>query len=219
MKTIEISQKLRKELQKELKPDRFDHTLGVAYTSANMAFIYGADVQKALIAGMLHDCAKCLTHEEQVKICEKNNIEMTEVERKNHSLLHAKVGVYLARKKYNIYDPEILDAIRWHTTGREDMSLLEKIVYIADFIEPNRRELEDMEAIRKEAFTDIDYCLAHILHNSVIYLKTIGKECDDATMNAYDYYKKYYLNKKWGKNGRFKCIKKNGSNGCRCFGR
>ena len=192
MKTIEISQNLRKELEKTLKPDRFDHTLGVAYTSASMAFVYGVDVQKALIAGMLHDCAKCMSHDEQVKICEKNKIDITEVERRNHSLLHAKVGMYLAQTKFDIDDPDILNAIRWHTTGREDMSLLEKIVYIADFIEPNRKQLEDMDIIRKEAFTDLDKCLAHILHNSVIYLQTIGKECDDATMKAYEYYKNYY---------------------------
>ena len=167
MKIIEVSQKLRKQLENEHKPDRFDHTLGVAYTAANMAFLYGADIEKALIAGYLHDCAKCMTHEEQIKICEKNDIEITEVERKNHSLLHAKVGMYLARTKYDVYDPEILGAIRWHTTGREDMTLLEKIVYIADFIEPNRRPLENMAEIRKEAFTDLDKCLAHILHDSV----------------------------------------------------
>ena len=192
MKTIEISQKLRKSLEKELKPDRFDHTLGVAYTAANMAFIHGADVEKALIAGFLHDCAKCMSHEEQVKICEKNKIEISEVERRNHSLLHAKVGMYLARTKYDVYDTDILNAIRWHTTGREDMSLLEKIIYIADFIEPNRKPLEDMDTIRKEAYSDIDRCLAHILNNSVIYLKTIGKEIDDATMIAYEYYKDKY---------------------------
>ncbi len=192
MKTIEISQKLRKQLEKELKPDRFDHTLGVAYTAASMAFVYGADVEKALIAGYLHDCAKSMSHEEQVKICEKNNIEMAEVERKNHSLLHAKVGMYLARTKYDVYDTDVLNAIRWYTTGREDMSLLEKIIYIADFIEPNRKMLENMAEIRKEAFTDIDRCLAHILHDSVVYLRTIGKELDDATMVAYEYYKKYY---------------------------
>ena len=192
MKTIEISQKLRKQLEKELKPDRFDHTLGVAYTAASMAFVYGADVEKALIAGFLHDCAKCMSHDEQVKICEKNNIEITEVERKNHSLLHAKVGVFLAQTRYDVFDEDILNAIRWHTTGREDMSLLEKIVYIADFIEPNRKPLESLPQVRKEAFEDIDKCLAHILHDSVIYLQTIGKECDDATMKAYEYYKKYY---------------------------
>ncbi|WP_026515865.1 bis(5'-nucleosyl)-tetraphosphatase (symmetrical) YqeK [Butyrivibrio sp. MC2021] len=192
MRILDISQKLRKELEKELKPDRFDHTLGVAYTAASMAFVHGADVEKALIAGMLHDCAKCMSHEEQIKVCEKNKIEITEVERRNHSLLHAKAGMYLARAKYDIYDTEILNAIRWHTTGKEDMSLLEKIVYIADFIEPNRKPLEGMDEIRKEAFTDIDKCLAHILHDSVLYLQTIGKECDEATMNAYLYYKKFY---------------------------
>ena len=192
MKTIEISQKLRKQLEKELKPDRFDHTLGVAYTAASMAFVHGADVEKALIAGYLHDCAKCMTHEEQIKICEKNKIEITDVERKNHSLLHAKVGMYLATTRYDVYDPEILNAIRWHTTGKEDMALLEKIIYIADFIEPNRKPLEGLPVIRKEAFEDIDRCLAHILHDSVIYLQTIGKEVDEATMNAYDYYKKFY---------------------------
>ncbi len=192
MKTIEISQKLRKQLEKELKPDRFDHTLGVAYTAASMAFVHGADVEKAFIAGFLHDCAKCMSHDEQIKICEKHNIDITDVERRNPSLLHAKVGMYLARTRYDVYDTEILNAIRWHTTGREDMSLLEKIIYIADFIEPNRKPLEGLPVIRKEAFEDLDRCLAHILHDSVIYLQTIGKECDDATMNAYEFYKKYY---------------------------
>lgn len=193
MKTIEITQKLRKQLEKELKPDRFEHTLGVAYTSASLAFRYGADVEKALIAGFLHDCAKSMSHEEQVKVCEKNNIEMTEVERKNHSLLHAKVGMFLAQKEYDIHDEDVLNAIRWHTTGRENMSLLEKIVYIADFIEPNRKPLENMARVRKEAFEDIDRCLAHILHDSVVYLRTIGKETDDATMKAYEFYKEFYI--------------------------
>jgi predicted HD superfamily hydrolase involved in NAD metabolism len=192
MKTLDITQKLRKELEKELKPDRFDHTLGVAYTSTSLAMVHGANVEKALIAGFLHDCAKCLSHEEQLKICEKNNIELSDVERRNHSLLHAKAGIYIASTKYEIRDREILDAIRYHTTGRENMSLLEKIVYIADFIEPNRKPLDDMNIIRQEAFSDIDKCLAHILYNSIVYLRTIGKECDDTTMKAYEFYKKYY---------------------------
>ncbi len=192
MKTIEISKKFRKALEKELKPDRYEHTIGVAYTAASLAMAHGADVEKALIAGFLHDCAKSLSHEEQIKICEKNNIDITDVERRNHSLLHAKVGMYLARTKYDVYDTEILNAIRWHTTGREDMTLLDKIVYIADFIEPGRKPLENMDIIRQEAYRDLDRCLAHILHDSVCYLKTIDKEIDDTTMNAYEFYKKYY---------------------------
>lgn len=192
MKTVEIMQKLRKELSKELKPDRLEHTLGVAYTAANMAFVHSENIEKALIAGMLHDCAKCMDFDDQIKLCEKNKIEVTDIERRNHSLIHAKAGMVLARTKYDVYDTDILNAIRYHTTGREDMSLLEKIIYIADFIEPNRKILEDMDVIRKEAYTDIDRCLAHILHNSVAYLANIGKECDETTMNAYEYYKKYY---------------------------
>ncbi|MBR4669842.1 HD domain-containing protein [Butyrivibrio sp. X503] len=194
MKTFdsETVQKIRKTLEGELKPERFTHTLGVAYTATSMAMVFDADIDKALIAGLLHDCAKCMSHDDQIKLCKKNNIELSDIEKKNHSLLHAKVGMYLARTKYDVYDTEILNAIRWHTTGKEDMSLLEKIIYIADFIEPGRKPLEGMDIIRKEAFTDLDKCLAHILHDSVIYLQTIGKEIDNSTMDAYLFYKKYY---------------------------
>ena len=194
MKTFdsETVQKIRKTLEGELKPERFTHTLGVAYTATSMAMVFDADIDKALIAGLLHDCAKCMSHDDQIKLCKKNNIELSDIEKKNHSLLHAKVGMYLARTKYDVYDTEILNAIRWHTTGKEDMSLLEKILYIADFIEPGRKPLEGMDIIRKEAFTDLDKCLAHILHDSVIYLQTIGKEIDNSTMDAYLFYKKYY---------------------------
>ena len=184
--------KFRKELEKDLDQQRFEHSLGVEYTSACLAFIYGCDVNSARIAGLLHDCAKCLPDGEKLRIMEKGGIKPLQEELDNHSLLHSKAGAILAHDKYGIADPDILNAIRYHTVGRPNMSLLEKIVFVADFIEPNRKPLEDMDIIRKEAFSDIDKCLAHILHNSVIYLQTIGKECDDATMNAYEYYKKFY---------------------------
>ena len=192
MKTIEISQKLRKSLEKELKPDRFDHTLGVAYTAANMAFIHGEDVEKALIAGFLHDCAKCMSHEDQIKICEKNKIEISEVERRNHSLLHAKVGMFLARTKYDVYDTDILNAIRWHTTGREGMSLLEKIVFISDYIEPTRNKAEDLSSIRYEAFNgnDIDKVLLMIMRATIKYLNASDNSIDKTTISAYEFYEK-----------------------------
>jgi len=188
MKTIEISQKLRKQMEEALKADRFDHTLGVAYTAASMAMVYGCDVQKALIAGMLHDCAKCISHDKQYELCKDNKIEVSDVEKRNRGLLHAKVGSFLAKDKYGIDDQEILDAIRYHTTGRPEMSLLEKIVFIADFIEPNRKELPEMAEIRKEAFEDIDVCLKHILKNTLSYLAQSDKECDQMTQKTYDYY-------------------------------
>lgn len=188
MKSNEITSRLRKEMEEELKPERYEHTLGVAYTAASMAFVYGCDPQKALIAGMLHDCAKCISHDKQYELCKKNKIEVTEVEKRNKGLLHAKVGSFLAKEKYGIEDKEILDAIRYHTTGRPGMTLLDKIVFIADFIEPGRKELPEMDIIRREAFEDIDVCLKHILKNTLKYLAESDKECDQMTQKTYDYY-------------------------------
>ena len=93
MKIIEASQKYRIEMEKVLKKDRFDHTLGVAYTAANMAFVFDEDIEKAVIAGMLHDCAKCIPHSEQIEICKKYGVELTDIEMRNQKLIHAKAGM------------------------------------------------------------------------------------------------------------------------------
>ncbi len=188
MKNLDISKKMRKEMQDVLKADRFDHTLGVAYTAANMAAVHDADVQKALIAGYLHDCAKNLDHDEQIRICKKYGVEVSDIEKRNPSLIHAKAGMCLAEHKYDIDDEEILGAIRWHTTGHPDMTKLEKIVFIADFIEPNRKPLEHMDEIRKEAFRDLDSCMLLILRDTLNYLRNIDKECDQMTNDTYEYY-------------------------------
>ncbi len=188
MKNLDISKKMRKEMQDVLKADRFDHTLGVAYTAANMAAVHDADIQKALIAGYLHDCAKNLDHDEQIRICKKYGVEVSDVERRNPSLIHAKAGMCLAEHKYDIDDEEILGAIRWHTTGHPDMTKLEKVVFIADFIEPNRKPLEHMDEIRKEAFRDLDRCMLLILRDTLNYLRNIDKECDQMTNDTYEYY-------------------------------
>ena len=116
-------EKISKKLMKELDEDRYRHTQGVMYTSAALAMRYGADLKKALLAGLLHDCAKCIPGHTKIKMCEKYNLEISEIERKNPSLLHAKLGAYLAKDKYDIEDEEILMAIRSHTTGRPGMSL------------------------------------------------------------------------------------------------
>ena len=122
MNTAELY-KLRKEMEKALEPKRYEHTLSVAYTAANLAAIHGVDIDKALIAGMLHDCAKCLSHKKQMSVCEKNHISLTEMETEENSpLLHAKAGSALARQEYRITDVDILNAIRYHTTGRPGMS-------------------------------------------------------------------------------------------------
>ena len=132
--------KLDKKLQKEVDEDRYHHTLGVMFTAASMAMVWGEDLEKARVAGLLHDCAKCIPNKKKITMCEKNKIEITEFERNNPFLIHAKLGAFLAKDKYKVEDPEILSAIIWHTTGKEDMTLLEKIIYIADYIEPARNK-------------------------------------------------------------------------------
>lgn len=181
-------QKIRKELAKQLDSKRYEHTLGVAYTAAALAMRYDYDIMKAFEAGLLHDCAKCMTHEERLNYCKKNNLEVTEIEKKNPSLLHAKVGADLSNRKYGIIDEDICNAVRFHTTGRPDMTLLEKIIFIADYLEPHRCEAEDLPIVRKQVFVDIDSALRTILSDTLVFLEKSGNEIDPMTVKTYEYY-------------------------------
>lgn len=182
-------QKLQKMMRSELDRERYEHTLGVMYTAAALAMCHGADTKEAMTAGLLHDCAKCIPNKEKIKICEQYHLDISSVEYVNPSLLHAKLGAFLAVKKYHIKSEEVLNAISSHTTGRPGMSLLEKIVYIADYMEPGRAELPNMKVIRKLAFHDIDECLYRILKDSLVYLASKELPIDPMTKETYDYYK------------------------------
>ena len=181
--------KIRRKLMTELDKDRYEHTLGVMYTAASLAMRYDEDIEKALIAGLLHDCAKCLSGDTKIKLCKKYHLNVSEVEKENPSLLHAKLGAFLAAKKYHIKDKDIINAIASHTTGCPHMSLLDKIIYIADYIEPGRKELPNMAEVRKLAFTDIDACLYRILKDSLEYLTGMNVPIDPMTEKTYLYYK------------------------------
>lgn len=183
-KIIEIQQKLQHELDEE----RYQHTLGVMYTSAALAMRHCCDIEQALLAGLLHDCAKCISNEEKIRICQTQGIPVSDVERANPSLLHAKLGAYLAKEQYQVTDSNVLNAISSHTTGRPEMTLLEKIVYIADYMEPGRRNLPNMEEVRFLAFQDIDACLLRILKDSLVYLKIRKMPIDPMTEQTYIYY-------------------------------
>ncbi len=179
---------MREKLKEKLAAKRFEHSLGVEYTAGTMAFMYGIDYEKALIAGLLHDCAKYVSNDKKISKCEKRGIPISECEYKNPELLHAKLSAVYAKEKYGVTDEDILSAITYHTTGRPAMTTLEKIVYIADYIEPNRTELPEMDIIRQEAYSDLDQCLLHILHNSVHYLCKKGAAVDPITNKTYEYY-------------------------------
>lgn len=187
MKTVDIK-KIRKKVEKTLDPKRFEHTLGVAYTAAALAMCYEVDINKAQTAGLLHDCAKCMSNEKKLLICEKHHIPVNDVEKKNPFLLHAKVGSYLAMKQFCIHDQDIINAILNHTTGRPGMSQLEKIIYIADYIEPGRKQAPNLTQVRRMAFQDLDKALLQILGDTLKYLNSIDSPIDPMTQKTYEFY-------------------------------
>lgn len=186
--------KIKKYLKKNLTEERYQHTKGVAHTAMYLAMRYNPDpsnsefIEKAKIAGMLHDCAKCMPHDKKISICKENNIPYSKFELEHPYLLHGKVGAYIAKKEFNITDQDILNSIIWHTTGRPNMSLLEKIIYISDYIEPGRKPIPDINQIRKLAFIDIDEAMKTILLRTLKYLEDSGSSIDEMTQMTYDSY-------------------------------
>ena len=166
-----MSQYPLNELKKKIKllqdATRYEHTLGVMYTAASLAMRYDEDVEKALVAGLLHDVAKNFS----------TNLE------------HGPLGAKIVSEEFGISDQYITDAICYHTTGRPNMTLLDKIIYVADYIEPNRNKAPNLAILRKLAFENMDDCLRWILKDTIDYLKQQQKEIDSMTEQAYEYYK------------------------------
>lgn len=184
-----IKSEITKKLEKKLKPSRYVHTIGVAYTAAALAMAHGYPMDVACIAGLLHDCAKYMSPDELLEFCEKKKIDITDAERKSPQLLHAKAGAYLAKHEYGIDDEEILHAITVHTTGMPGMSLLDEIIFTADYIEPNRDKAKRLTEIRQAAFKDFHLAIEMILSDTIEYLKDTGKDIDETTLRTYEYYK------------------------------
>lgn len=180
---------IKRNMEKRQEPARFEHTMGVSYTAAALAMRYGYDIKKAQLAGLLHDCAKHYSEDKILQSCEKYNISMTDVEKQNPFLLHAKLGAFLAMHKYHVEDEEIIGAILVHTTGKPDMTLLDKILYVADYIEPGRNKAPNLAEIRKLAFTDLDEALRRILEDTISYLKEKEGPLDEMSYRAWEYYK------------------------------
>ena len=159
-----------KRLAQRLSPKRMAHSLGVSMTSYELALQYGADPVKARIAGLLHDCARELSNKTLLKLAAEFGIVVTDVDKASPSLLHAAVGAYVACREYSIRDESILQAIYWHTTGKAEMTLLEKIIFIADYIEPGR-QFPGVDTLRELANHDLnqavlagyDLTLRHII--------------------------------------------------------
>ena len=179
---------LRKQLKSKLEPMRFEHSVSVSFTCTALAMRYGYDIQKAELAGLMHDCAKRFTDSELIRKCQKHGVALTEAEIKAPAVIHAKYGAYLAENKYGIQDPEIISAIACHTTGKPDMSTLDKILYIADYIEPRRDKASNLPEMRALAFQDLDRTMYEILSGTLDYLNKKGSRVDSMTKQAFDYY-------------------------------
>lgn len=133
-------------LKENLSEERYFHTLGTADSAKELAQKFNLNPDKAYIAGLLHDCAKCFSNEKLLEII-KSHLQVEKCEMLNYKTLHAPVSAYIAEKEFEVTDTEILSAIRWHTLGRLDMTDFEKIVFLADKIEPNTRDKEYSDKI------------------------------------------------------------------------
>lgn len=171
-------------VKKQLTEHRYQHTLGVMETAISLAKRYGADEKKAELAAIFHDYAKFRPKEEMKQIILAQNMP-NDLLAYNSELWHAPVGAYLVQTEAGIHDEEILNAIRYHTSGRSDMTLLEKIVYVADYIEPGRI-FPGVEDVRELAQHDLDEALIQALKNTVQFLLKKNQPIYPATIDTYN---------------------------------
>ncbi len=134
-------------LKDNLSEKRYIHSIGTAECARDLAIKFGLDSEKAYMAGLLHDCAKCFSNEKLLEII-NNNLNVQKIELMNYKTLHAPVSAYIAKNNFGVEDNEILSAIRWHTLGKIDMTDFEKIIFLADKIEPKTRDKDYLEEVR-----------------------------------------------------------------------
>lgn len=154
-------EKILENVKNILSEKRYIHSIGVMKQAEYLAKKYGQDVEIAKAVGIAHDIAKELTEEEKIKYVEENKIEIDEIEKINIGLLHAKIGADICKKKYN-FTEEMQNAIKYHTTGNENMDTLAKIIFVADKTEENRK-YDDLQTVQKLADEDLDKCILYIL--------------------------------------------------------
>lgn len=178
---------LREKSYAMLKPKRIPHVQGCEEEAVRLARRWGCDPEMAAEAAILHDCTKKLTLDGQLALCRLYCIEIDALERQSEKLLHSRTGAAVAEREFGC-SSEIVDAIRWHTTGKPDMSLLEKIIYMADYIEPHR-DFEGVEALRKLAYEDLDRAMLLGFEMSVQEISAYGNPVHKNTLDARDWYR------------------------------
>ena len=178
---------LREKVLEHLDEHRVAHVAGCESEAVRLAMHWGEDPELAAEAGILHDITKSLSYNEQLQLCEKYGIINDNSELEAPKLLHAKTGAAMARELFGVSDT-VYEAIRWHTTGKPDMSLLEKILYLADYIEPTR-DFEGIDELRELAFSDLDGAMVLGLGMTIDEIRRSGREPYVDTLDAYAWYK------------------------------
>lgn len=178
---------INKQLEKMLPKKRFKHSLNVANTSIKLSKIYNYDKEKAYLAGMIHDCAKYLNKEEVKYYVAKYKIELDDLEKNNLALSHSVIGCYIAKYEFKIEDEEIISAVKYHTTGKANMNLLEKILYIADLIEEDR-SFPGVELLRELTYGgSLDEALLISFNNTIKFVIDNQQLIHPRTIEARNY--------------------------------
>lgn len=175
---------MRKEILSRLRGYRYQHTLGCERAAQKLAERFGGDVEKAGFAAILHDITKHLSAQEQLNLCEKYGIIPCNIETKEPKILHGKTAAAIARQEYGAPE-DVCQAIACHTTGKYGMKLLDKILYLADYIEETR-DFPGVEKARELAQTDIDRALLYCYSETLTELITRGKLIHNDTIGAYN---------------------------------
>jgi len=179
-------EEIKEYLKNNLEENRYKHVLGVAETAKKLAVLNEIDEEIAEIAGLAHDVAKNMHKDEMERVIIENNLQLSEIEKINKSLWHSIIAPIVAKEKLKIEDEYILQALRWHTTGKENMTTLEKIIYIADMIEPTRN-FKGVEELRDITFSDLDKGILEGLTQTIKYLLKKDLIIDENTMKARNY--------------------------------
>jgi len=178
--------KLMERVKSELSEERYLHSVGAMEAAADLALKNGVDAQKARVAALLHDCAKELSVEEMLFKAHNYKVAIDEVSMWETVLIHGPLGAKIAEHEYSVEDQEILDAIECHTTGKKNMTKLDKIIYISDYIEPYR-DFEGVSELRRMAMEDLDVAVKFALDLTITDLLNTGRLIHPRTLEARNY--------------------------------
>lgn len=174
------------EIKKTLSPHRFNHTVGVAQSAIQLASLYGVDTEKAETSALLHDIARELDSDRMIRLCKQYGIDVDDIELQVPGLLHGKVGALIAEKQYDITDPEIIDAVKYHTTGRKNMTSMDKVIFIADMIEPGR-QFPGIDMLREKALKDLNQSVIAGLNSTIRFVLEKGMLIHPKSIEARNY--------------------------------